>query len=357
MILRYLLRCLAFGILALVSGYCAVSLAGGVPALASSGQWDNSSIAADPPVVNLARQHQVTLTVSLVNAGPGVAEDVLLACTAERGEILSASGAYRIGEYALWAQDVPAGATTFTFTARPATWPTMSAPCWVYDDGELQYVFTGTVGVEPLQVYLPLVARALSSTTIITVPLRFVVGRSVAMPPSWRVAFEAAGYFLAADGVYVQAVNYVDDYTYWIDRAFLLAQIPDLMGRKVVSAGAWFFAAPTSRNTVAIHAGEWLGSNLPELPRHWQGYGEVEGTVMLEYNLLGWYPLEIPLDPTGFAGGQAWKGVLRALDDIDAALPGPHRGMFVAAGDCARLPPSASEGCFEPYLRLVVADR
>jgi len=42
--------------------------------------------------------------------------------------------------------------------------------------------------------------------------------------------------------------------------------------------------------------------------------------------------------------------------DVDASHLGPYGGTFTAAGDCAGLPFGAGDGCFEPYLRIVVTD-
>lgn len=376
--MKYRRNIVALSILAGLGLFAAVLVADGsrTPAFAMQDDEWRLELEATPSTLILPNgEREAIMQVSVAHSATTGIDNVLVFCPPPTGgEIVTVTEpgfAPKLDDSvlgAIWVGSLePTGTLAFSYTVSPAgALSGMSPECHLYLDGERRAMVTETVRIVPWQRLFPFVVVNYTSPpppvapTVITVPLQYRVGSSAAMapfPPSHDIAFNAAGYFYSWGAEYsgiIQVGNSEFSDAYIIDRSYLLAIVPDLGGKSVLSASLHLVGDGVCTTTVQL--GTWPGSGLPDLPQYWQAYGGEIGAIV-DYS-REYHSLEVPLDPAGIVAGQALKMVLRAQDHLLAGEACPEAGYsgFVAVGDCDG--PLVNHDmipvCFDPYLRIVV---
>ncbi|HEY4722011.1 MAG TPA: hypothetical protein VII92_09205, partial [Anaerolineae bacterium] len=134
--------------------------------LAGSNPWGASSVALDPPQIDLRQRSEITATIVLSNTGadaPGLA----LTCTLQAGTILTYSaGISTTSDGLTWTGDVSSNQSiTLSLVAHPTAWPNLLMPCTIADGSNQQFPITGSATITPATFYLPIVLHNVSAAT------------------------------------------------------------------------------------------------------------------------------------------------------------------------------------------------
>jgi hypothetical protein len=256
---------------------------GGLLALTSP--W-NISVSVDPAVIDLAQgPREVTVTVALSHT-EAMADNALVICSVQPGEVVTMSaGLYPLGNSsAIWVGDVLTDDTAvFSFTARPAQWPDTAVPCALIESGLVQQIVTGTIGVTPYQVWLPMTlmnyASPIEPTGIHTwtYPVENWLMQSAGSDLTEAVAGSnllAWRYDRAA--ITVNQPPSASGQPYYLTRSLLTFDLRPLPAGRVISAWLELHTYNTwyGRFDLKFEHGLW---SRPPTTASWNAYGETLG--------------------------------------------------------------------------------
>jgi hypothetical protein len=269
--------------------------------VADACRWESSSIAADPPVVDLAHQEDTTITVTLVHTETDPVP-ASVTCTLHTGRVITVGEGARLaaGDVVTWAGRV-SGTQAITFTVHPAAWPTTTVLCAI-DDGAV-HTFTGTVLVDPLKRWFPITMNGHAPAP--PTPTAFFEAHPSG---SWHLLAGGQDLQDALDGGDVEAWRY--DHTvsaanlppdggrpdYHVERGYVLFDLARAPAGRIVSATLELYVYNLSDIqgvfTATFHEGTWAA---PPSTSDWNACGPILGTYDTRRYTPGPDPVVVPL--------------------------------------------------------------